>query len=230
MKFSSLVPSVLAAAGVAVTASMMPAEAATFGFQKITNNNVEDLSSQLSIDVTEIGSGQVQFKYTNNGSISSNIAEIYVDGGVGILSASPTVVNFPGTNFSLGANPNALPGGNSVNVTDNKFNDYAADNGSDGTGGANNNNEMVALNFNLVGGQDFDDVLGAITGGQLKFGAHIRSIGVADGSDSYVNTPNMITPPPTEPVPEPLTILGSATALGIGGLLKRQQSKKNNKA
>ncbi|MEQ9622934.1 PEP-CTERM sorting domain-containing protein [Coleofasciculus chthonoplastes] len=33
-----------------------------------------------------------------------------------------------------------------------------------------------------------------------------------------------------EPVPEPLTILGSATALGIGGLLKRQQSKKNNKA
>ncbi len=35
-----------------------------------------------------------------------------------------------------------------------------------------------------------------------------------------------------EPVPEPLTILGSATALGIGGLLKREQSKKNknNKA
>jgi len=37
-------------------------------------------------------------------------------------------------------------------------------------------------------------------------------------------------PQDAEPVPEPLTILGSATALGIGGLLKRQQSKKNNKA
>lgn len=29
-----------------------------------------------------------------------------------------------------------------------------------------------------------------------------------------------------EPVPEPLTLLGSATALGVGGLLKRQHSKK----
>ena len=32
------------------------------------------------------------------------------------------------------------------------------------------------------------------------------------------------------PVPEPLTILGSATALGIGGLLKREHSKKKNKS
>ncbi|MEQ8752966.1 MAG: PEP-CTERM sorting domain-containing protein [Coleofasciculus sp. G1-WW12-02] len=34
----------------------------------------------------------------------------------------------------------------------------------------------------------------------------------------------------TQPVPEPLTILGSATALGFGGLLKRQQAKKQKKA
>jgi len=32
-----------------------------------------------------------------------------------------------------------------------------------------------------------------------------------------------------EPVPEPLTILGSATALGVGALLKRESSKKKNK-
>lgn len=36
--------------------------------------------------------------------------------------------------------------------------------------------------------------------------------------------------PVTTPVPEPLTILGSATALGIGGLLKREHSKKNKKS
>jgi len=35
---------------------------------------------------------------------------------------------------------------------------------------------------------------------------------------------------PTEPVPEPLTILGSATALGFGALLKRESSKKKNKS
>jgi hypothetical protein len=32
------------------------------------------------------------------------------------------------------------------------------------------------------------------------------------------------------PVPEPLTILGSATALGIGGLLKREHSRKQKKS
>ncbi|MEQ9358875.1 PEP-CTERM sorting domain-containing protein [Coleofasciculus chthonoplastes] len=33
-----------------------------------------------------------------------------------------------------------------------------------------------------------------------------------------------------EPVPEPLTIVGSATALGVGSLLKRQSSKNKNKS
>ncbi|MEQ9356948.1 PEP-CTERM sorting domain-containing protein [Coleofasciculus chthonoplastes] len=33
-----------------------------------------------------------------------------------------------------------------------------------------------------------------------------------------------------KPVPEPLTILGSATALGFGALLKRQQSRKQKKS
>lgn len=35
---------------------------------------------------------------------------------------------------------------------------------------------------------------------------------------------------PMKPVPEPLTILGSATALGLGSLLKREHSKKQNKS
>lgn len=36
--------------------------------------------------------------------------------------------------------------------------------------------------------------------------------------------------PPVENVPEPLTILGSATALGFGGLLKRVHAKKQKKS
>lgn len=39
-----------------------------------------------------------------------------------------------------------------------------------------------------------------------------------------------ITSTPTQSVPEPLTILGSVTALGIGGLLKRKQSQKHKKS
>lgn len=37
-------------------------------------------------------------------------------------------------------------------------------------------------------------------------------------------------PSASKPVPEPLTIIGSATALGWGVLLKRGNSKKQNKS
>jgi hypothetical protein len=41
---------------------------------------------------------------------------------------------------------------------------------------------------------------------------------------AYSGTVNIV--PPSEPVPEPLTILGAATALGYGAILKRKSSKK----
>ncbi|MFP5274880.1 PEP-CTERM sorting domain-containing protein [Coleofasciculus sp.] len=218
MKLSSLVPSVLAAAGVAVTASMMPAEAAVFGFNRITENNVENVANQLTVDVTG-DSSNVTFKFTNSGPTSSFIAQIYVD-VVGGLLAGPSVTNFAGTNFSLGGSPPNLPGGNTVGFTS----DFRATaNNPAPRNGASNTGEMVALNFS----GNVDNVLAAIGNGSLRFGTHVQGIGSAGGSDSFVNAVPVTDP---EAVPEPLTILGSATALGIGGLLKRQQSKKNNKA
>ncbi|MFP4124571.1 PEP-CTERM sorting domain-containing protein [Coleofasciculus sp.] len=44
------------------------------------------------------------------------------------------------------------------------------------------------------------------------------------GAEFYVDMASV------EPVPEPLTILGSATALGFGALLKREHSRKQNKS
>lgn len=58
---------------------------------------------------------------------------------------------------------------------------------------------------------------------------YIRISGVRSGGgggfafDNFNATQSTVNP---EPVPEPLTILGSATALGFGGLLKRQHSQK----
>ncbi|MEQ9356384.1 THxN family PEP-CTERM protein [Coleofasciculus chthonoplastes] len=51
--------------------------------------------------------------------------------------------------------------------------------------------------------------------------------------ENQSNTANLfaqLTEVETENVPEPLTILGSATALGIGALLKRESSKKQKKS
>jgi len=42
--------------------------------------------------------------------------------------------------------------------------------------------------------------------------------------------PSQVTGGPLAPVPEPLTIFGSATALGFGALLKREHSKKQKKS
>lgn len=54
-------------------------------------------------------------------------------------------------------------------------------------------------------------------------------------TDSCTFTPDgnfesTIQPVPEEPVPEPLTILASATALGFGALFKREHSKQQKKA
>lgn len=220
MKFSSLVSSVVAAAGVAVTASMMPAEAAVFGFNRITSNNVENVANQLTVDVTG-DTSNVTFKFTNSGPVSSFIAQIYVD-VVGGLLAGPSVTNFTGTNFSLGGSPPNLPGGNTVSFTS----DFRASANNPSPQNGANVGEMVALNFS----GNINNVLAAIGNGSLRLGTHVQGIGSAGGSDSFVNSPTPIVTPDPEAVPEPLTILGSATALGIGGLLKRQQSKKQNKA
>jgi hypothetical protein len=47
---------------------------------------------------------------------------------------------------------------------------------------------------------------------------------------TIVNSLTVTTPPPAQSVPEPLTILGSATALGFGVLLKREYSRKQKKS
>jgi hypothetical protein len=47
--------------------------------------------------------------------------------------------------------------------------------------------------------------------------------------DAYFDNVRLEAVLPETPVPEPLTILGSATALGIGAFLKRESSKKQKK-
>lgn len=227
MKFSSLVPSVLAAAGVAITASMMSAEAATVGFQNIfptDNTNGDSIVNQFSVDVTDAGSGQALFKFSNAGPVGSSITQIYWDDATDVLSSIFGIdagTTSPGVSYTVSNNPGNLPQGNNIN-----FNEEFKVQATNQQGVANNGvniNEMLGVLFNYSG--SFGDVETALNNGSLRIGMHVQSIDSAnDGSDSFVNTPGT-----NEPVPEPLTILGSATALGIGGLLKRQQSKKNNK-
>ncbi|EDX72208.1 hypothetical protein MC7420_8300 [Coleofasciculus chthonoplastes PCC 7420] len=68
---------------------------------------------------------------------------------------------------------------------------------------------------------------GTVTTSEIRIG--YLNIGGQGGGNPEIESENFTISDP-EPVPEPLTILGSATALGIGGLLKREHSKKQKKS
>jgi hypothetical protein len=219
MKFSSLVPSVLAAAGVAVTASMMPAEAVQFNFRNIPseNTNGDTIVDQFSFDVTETDDGQVSFKFNNEGPASSTITQINWDDMDGILSnlaLDPSKTSSSGVNFTVNS-PTNFPQGNELSPDfDEDFEVARVQQG--GVANGIDPDEMLGVLFD----GSFDSVVAGLNDGSLRVGIHVQRIGSdAELSDSFVS----------KPVPEPLTILGSATALGIGGLLKREQSKKRNK-
>ena len=193
MKFSSLVPSVIAAAGIAVASSAFaPAQAAVLDAGAGTCNTSQFTTS------TECGG------YFDGNDDASDINDIF-----GGLWEQVSKVESGTTSGVLTVN--------SVGQTS-------------GTWSA------TGLNYSLY------DYVAVIKAGN-SFSAYKLADGTIDGNWDTLgvepvgkngNTPGLshltLYKADAEPVPEPLTILGSATALGIGGLLKRQQSKKNNKA
>ena len=194
MKFSSLVPSVLAAAGVVIASSAFsPAQAAVLDAGAGTCDTSQFTTS------TECGG------YFEGNHKASDINDIF--GGL----------------WEQVAKVEAETGDTVNGLTVNDIGDTS------GTWSA------TGLNYSLY------DYVAVIKAGN-SFSAYKLADGTFSGNwnTSGVkpvgngNTPDLsnlaLYKADAEPVPEPLTILGSATALGIGGLLKRQQSKKNNKA
>lgn len=212
----------LAVSLLSLTSSYTYAAMVSYGFEKITNNNVEDISSQLSISIwdsteanstfgTSLLASEVLFTVQNAVGITSNIAEVYIDDG--LLGPSVTVNSLGGfTNFSGGgAAPGNLPGGGSVGF--NATTIFSADvNPGPPPNGVNESNDILGIILGLGSYADFNAITAAVDTGDLRFGYHVRSIGVADGSDSYVNV---------VPIPAGVWLFGSAIAGLIGFRSKR---------
>lgn len=215
----------LAAVLMLLNSPLSYAATVTYGFEKITNNNVEDISSQLSItiwDAAEANStfglsllaSEVLFTVHNDVGIASNIAEVYFDDG--LLGPSVAVNSLGGfTNFTGGgANPSNLPGGNDVGFSATTL--FSADvNPGPPNNGVNQSIDILGISLGLGSYADLNAIAAAVDSGDLRFGYHIRSIGVAGGSDSYVNTSVI-------PLPAGIWLFGSAIAGLIRLRAKRQ--------
>ena len=190
-------------------------------FARITNNNAENVANQLSLEILDsamassmysatIAADELLFVFRNDGLIDSAISEVFIDDGT--IVGQSTILNslIGSTDFTGGgANPGNLPAGNTVNpefIATQSFSADAQGNPSKGV----NPNEALGIAYEVTGG--FNGVVNALSDGTLRVGMHLRSIGAAGDSDSFVNTGG------TNPVPEPSSfVIWSVLGFGLFG-------------
>lgn len=194
----------LALAGTAMLSLSVAAQAVTYGFTNITNNDPGDADigeAQLSVDVTQSGS-LASFTFRNIGPEDSSITDIYFDWGDSTLLSFSSFDAGPGVDFSLGASPPDLPGGTPIGFEAS----FSADSDAPTQPNGVNPGEFLTINFNSTG--SFDDLISLLNGSGIDIGIHVQGF-ASEGSESFVEEP------PTD-VPEPgmIALLG----LGVAGL------------
>lgn len=201
--------------------SALPARAGmVFGFTKITNNAPSNLSSQLAVDISDLGGGLVSFKFSNNVGIASNVSEIYWD----VTDSAMALLNFgtanlsrtsgpgPSVDFSIGGSPSNLPGGNSISPNFESDFMVSADNPAPHHG-LNHAADSLTVRFALAAGKSYADVISYMNGGLLRLGTHVTGIGTTGQSDSYITTT----------VPAPAAIALGAIGAALAAAFRRAQ-------
>jgi hypothetical protein len=163
----------------------------SYGFTQITaNGGAAGVAAQLSVGVTNAGGGQVSFTFHNVGSLASSITDVYFDDGtlLGIASINSTA----GVSFNDPANPQSLPGGNSVNPPFVTTQDFSADSDPpaqpNGVNATTDDLETLTIIFNLINEKTYDDTIAALFDGTLRIGLHVQ--GYSNGaSEGFINTP-----------------------------------------
>lgn len=199
-----------------------PAGADTFGFYNITANNSGDAligETQLFVDVTDNGSDQVLFTFTNTGPEASSICDVYFDDGalLGIASIDNSSPGDPGVSFSELASPGNLPGANEIDPAFVTTSGFSADSDSPAQPNGVNPDEYVGILFDLQTDKIFDDVLAQLGTGELRIGIHVQGFDT-EGSEGFVNNDTPV------PIPASVLLLGSGL-IGLVGFRRKKIAK-----
>ncbi|HMO06039.1 MAG TPA: VPLPA-CTERM sorting domain-containing protein [Paracoccaceae bacterium] len=189
------------------------AEAVTYNFENITNNNAADAAAgeaQLFLDVNLVG-GAAHFVFSNLGPLQMTIANIYFDFGLtSLLGGGSVGAASPGVTFVAGGAPPDVPGGAPIGFTSDDR--YSATNPAPHNGV--NVPEFQTIVYELLAGTTFADLIAALDAGSLRTAIHVINY-ASGGSESFVNAPT--------PIPLPATGLLLIGALGGLVLVRRRR-------
>ena len=187
-----------------------PAHAAliTFDFRCISSGVAASCAAgqlQSAMEVTDVFSGsstaQTLFIFRNTGPAASSITDLYLDDGT--LLSTAAVRNSTGANFSQGASPGNLPGGNSLTHEFRTTAGFSADSNPPTQPNGANPGEQKGLVFHTINGKTLFDVVAALNGetvdenGAPALRVSLHAQGFAGGnSASFINSQAAVVPLP----------------------------------
>lgn len=224
MKLKSLVPALIAATGLTIAATAIPASATTFSFNNISGGDTvgDAFAPGFSFDVTDAGGGKVLFKFLNNSSGTNALKQF-------AFSADSTVSSLlSGMQVNVDNSGTVVFDNIAKNLSQsNKISGWDGETFGGGTSGGNGNSVQVGESLGVTFTANFNNVITALTSSKLQVGIHVGSL-PNGASDAYVNSyiPKNNTPIVIQ-VPEPTVSL--AALAGVFVLAKTKSKLRSQK-
>jgi hypothetical protein len=204
--------SILAVLFALLTASAASATTVSFSFNCIAGDGGGECAiplDQLSLEVTDLGGGEVSFTITNNDGEPSFVAGVYFEDEADVLDELASVLDGSGVDFQEGGSPPDLPSG----TVEGFDADWAVTARPPSHSNGARPGESVTIVFELESGVSFDDLIDAMESGELRVGVHAPAFDNR-GNKSFLASAEAV-------VPEPSALAMLLAGLGAFALRRR---------